>query len=109
MVFIWLASAELDIHLNKIFHITNENGGRLFWCTYVKDFVATGTTMGCVIATQLGFFNRCLCYTQWGNTGRALPEMPDVATVLRARQGVPCYHVHFYRHRVDHRPLAIWL
>ncbi len=51
MLFVWFASAELDILFNKVFHITNEIGGRLFWCTYVKDFVATGTTMGCVIAT----------------------------------------------------------
>lgn len=41
--------------------------------------------MGGVIATQVGLFNRCSCYTQWGATGLAMPEMPDVAAVLRAR------------------------
>jgi hypothetical protein len=111
MLFVWYASAELDILLNKVFHITNEIGGRLFWCTYVKDFVATGTTMGCVIATQLGFFNRCLCYTQWGNTGLALPEMPDVATVLRARLGREYPAITFTSIAIELIivPLAIWL
>jgi len=43
--------------------------------------------MGCVTATQIGLFNRCACYTQWGRDGLALPEMPDIATVLRTRFG----------------------
>ena len=35
--------------------------------------------------TQIGIFNRCSCYTQWGRTGLALPERPDVAATLFSR------------------------
>ena len=111
ILIIWLASAELDILLNKVFPLTDENQGRLFWCTYVKDFVATGTTMGCVIATQLGLFNRCLCYTQWGRTGLALPEQPDNAAVLRSRLGREYPAITFTAIAIELIivPLAIWL
>ena len=113
---IWLVSAELDILFNKIFPLTEnplteKNRGRLFWCTYVKDLIATGSTMGCVIAIQLGIFNRCSCYTQWGNTGLALPEMPDVAAVLQARLGREYPAITFSSIVIELLivPLAIWL
>jgi len=61
---IWLVSAELDILLNRIFPLTTRNQKPLFWCTYAKDLIATCTTMGGIIATQIGLFNRCSCYTQ---------------------------------------------
>ena len=57
----------------------------LFYLTFFKDFLAMGLTMGLVIATQIGIFNRCECYTQWGRTGLALPKTPDVDIVLRSR------------------------
>ena len=38
--------------------------------------------MGGIIATQIGVFNRCACYTLWGRAGLALPENLSVASVL---------------------------
>jgi len=38
--------------------------------------------MGGIIATQLGVFNRCSCYTRWGATGLALPENEAVGNTL---------------------------
>ena len=107
---LWLASAELDLLFNRLFPLINDRE-RLFCCTYVKDFITTGATMGCVIATQVGLFNRCVCYTQWGRTGLALPEMPDVATVLRARLSEVYPAVTFTSIGLELVviPLAIWL
>ena len=91
---IWLLSAGLNTALDKMFplktsqgHEILKNRRRLFWCTYAKDLFATFTTLGCVIATQIGIFNRCACYTQWARTGLQLPEMPDVSSVLHRRLG----------------------
>ncbi len=108
---IWLVSAELDILLNRIFPLTTRNQKPLFWCTYAKDLIATCTTMGGIIATQIGLFNRCSCYTQWGRTGLALPEMPDVAAVLRKRLGreYPAIIFTFISIQLLIVPMAIWL
>jgi hypothetical protein len=84
ILIIWLVSREMDILFQRIFPLIGDRS-RLFWYTYIKDFIATTATMGGIIATQVGLFNRCACYTQWGNTGLALPEMPDVAAVLSHR------------------------
>ncbi len=62
--------------------LNKNNQRKLFWTTAIKDLLVTVATMGGVITTQLGVFNRCSCYTQWGRTGLALPEMPDVAEAL---------------------------
>ena len=62
--------------------LNKTNQRKLLWITGIKDLLVTIATMGGVITTQLGVFNRCSCYTQWGRTGLALPEMPDVAEVL---------------------------
>ena len=82
---IWILSAQAD-HLLK--HLWSQDLNRrktLFWTTIAKDFVATGATMGGIIVTQVGIFNRCACYTNWGKTGLALPQLPDVARVLIRR------------------------
>ena len=62
--------------------LNKNNQRKLFWTTAIKDLLVTVATMGGVITTQLGVFNRCSCYTQWGRTGLALPDMPDVAEAL---------------------------
>lgn len=56
-----------------------------FWFTFVKDFLAIGATLGLVIATQIGIFNKCSCYTQGGKAGLALPQNPIVKTDLEYR------------------------
>ena len=59
--------------------------GTLFWITGAKDLLTTVATMGGIVVTQIGVFNRCACYTNWGRTGLALPERPDVAATLFKR------------------------
>jgi hypothetical protein len=56
-----------------------------FWTTFGKDLVCIGVTMGIVIDTQVGVYNRCDCYTKGGLVGLALPEMPAVKRVLETR------------------------
>ena len=114
ILFVWLASAQLDALFQKVFPITCqtlENRSRLFWCTFVKDLLATSTTIGCVIATQLGIMNRCSCYTRWGTTGLKLPEMPDVAAVLSERLGREYPLVTFAAIVIELVivPLSVWL
>lgn len=60
----------------------------LFYLTLVKDIIATSSTMGLVIATQIGIFNRCDCQTLWGKTALKLPGTPIVNEVLRNRLNV---------------------
>jgi hypothetical protein len=53
-----------------------------FWTYLVKDFLCMGSTMGMVIAPQIGIYNSPECYTLWGRTGLALPGMASVAATL---------------------------
>jgi hypothetical protein len=53
-----------------------------FWTILVKDFLCMGSTMGMVIAAQIGIYNSPECYTLWGRTGLALPGMASVAATL---------------------------
>ena len=87
----WLLSALIDVWLrylwplnkeNQTENINRKNQDKLFWSTGLKDVLATIATTGGVVTTQLGLFNRCECYTLWGKTGLALPEMPDTAQTL---------------------------
>ncbi len=78
----WLLSARIDIWLSHFWPLNKDNQRKLFWLTCFKDLVITAATMGGVIATQIGIFNKCSCYTLWGKTGLALPEMPDIAESL---------------------------
>ena len=84
ILFAWLLSARLDVMLNHLWP-NKDDQRKLFWSTGTKDILITIATMGGVITTQLGIFNRCSCYTLWGKTGLALPEMPDVAETLFRR------------------------
>ena len=82
ILFAWLLSAQMDGWLRHLWPLNKINHNKLFWSTCFKDLVFTIATMGGVITTQLGVFNKCECYTLWGRTGLALPEMPDVAQTL---------------------------
>jgi hypothetical protein len=55
---------------------------RWFQVTAFKDLVATFCTVGWIVATQLGYYNRCECYTQWGQAGLALPEQLNAKDIL---------------------------
>lgn len=91
VLIVWLLSALIDIWLRYLWPLNKENQtknskkkaqDKLFWSTGLKDVLATIATTGVVVTTQLGLFNRCECYTLWGKTGLALPEMPDTAQTL---------------------------
>ena len=79
---IWILSAQADRLLIGLWSQNSDRRKTLFWVTTIKDFLATTATMGGIVVTQIGIFNRCDCYTNWGKTGLALPQMPDVASVL---------------------------
>lgn len=81
---LWLASAYLDVQLAKIPPMDRD---RLFWSTFAKDAVMTSFTMVLVVLTQVGILNRCSCSSLFGRTGVMLPQMPEVAKVLRYRLG----------------------
>ena len=82
---IWLLSSLFDVFLNFCIPLNGNNQSSLFWTTGMKDTIAAAATLGGIFVYQLGVFNRCTCYTQWGNTGLALPYMPDVAKALQYR------------------------
>lgn len=82
ILFAWLLSAQIDRWLRHSWSLNKVNHNKLFWSTCFKDLVFTIATMGGVITVQLGVFNKCECYTMWGRTGLALPEMPDIAQTL---------------------------
>ena len=75
----WLLSAALD------YIPFGDHYSWHFWFAFVKDLLATVATMGGIIATQVGVFNRCSCYTIWGKTGLAFPEITFVAGTLSHR------------------------
>lgn len=82
---IWILSAQAGLWLKYLWSQNPNTRKTLFWATFIKDFLAMAATMGGIIVTQVGIFNRCACYTNWGQTGLALPQMPDVASVLLRR------------------------
>ena len=82
---VWFLSAGFDTVIKYFWPPNKRIQRRLFWTMLIKDSVATAATMGGIIATQLGIFNRCSCYTNEGRTGLALPQMPDVAETLYRR------------------------
>lgn len=81
ILFAWLLSARTDVMLSHLWP-SEDDQSKLFWTTGTKDLLITIATMGGVITTQLGVFNRCSCYTLWGKIGLALPEMPEIAETL---------------------------
>lgn len=90
ILFAWLLSAFLDSALSHLLQVSPEMSAviqiqmqnRLFWCSFAKDLLATIATLGGITTSMLGISNQCDCYTRWGRTGLALPQMPKVADTL---------------------------
>lgn len=78
----YLISAQFDTILECLVPYTNRGRTLIFRVIGVKDLIVMLSTMLGIVGTQIGLFNRCACYTRWGRTGVALPEMPDVQNVL---------------------------
>ena len=85
MCLAWIISALVDVLSIPLFRTNSQKLIQLFWATLVKDVLITVATLSGIIVTQAGVFNRCSCYTMWGRTGLALPQMPDVAATLLHR------------------------
>jgi hypothetical protein len=85
LLLIWLLSFALTCLLKRYTSSRTYNMSGRFWLTFAKDVLATAATMGGIVVTQLGVFNRCDSYALWGRVGLALPEMPDAAAVLEQR------------------------
>ncbi len=95
IVVAWILSPYIDVLLNKMFPLKCkaqkffkwpiQSSTMLFSLTLIKDIVFTAATMIGIILTQVGILNRCECYSNWGTTGTALPQIPDVDALLRAR------------------------
>ena len=81
----WILSAQADHLIHYCHPVSSGRLKTLFWITGFKDLVATIVTMGGIIVTQVGVFNRCACYTNGGRVGLTLPERPDVAATLSRR------------------------
>lgn len=81
----WLLSVMFDRALDSLLPFTGRCHAWHFRLTYIKDVLMTAVTVGIVIFIQVGIFNCCECYTRWGRTGLALPEMPAVKDVLNRR------------------------
>ena len=77
----WILSAYLD----TIFSYKDEDQALWFYGTLTKDILTAIGTLGWVILVNVGYLNRCDCYTMWGSVGLALPEMPQVADKLGHR------------------------
>ncbi|KAL8877711.1 MAG: hypothetical protein Q9198_004324 [Flavoplaca austrocitrina] len=76
----------LDVLLIHLFPLESDKATWLFWSTFIKDLLMTMATVGGgIIVTVIGVFNRCVCYTNWGRTGLALPQRPDLAELLNYR------------------------
>lgn len=78
----WLLSAQIDFGLSHFWPLNEGNRTKFFWITGSKDLLIAIATIGGIITTQVGVFNRCECYTRWGKTGLPLPEMPETAQTL---------------------------
>jgi hypothetical protein len=86
--FTWIVSACLNnLPLFPNIHSEDENEAvlpkrRRFLFILWKDILVTALTMGGIVVTQIGIFNRCACYTLWGKAGLALPENNSVSRTL---------------------------
>ena len=84
---IWLGSAWLDILLNCLLRSTGEKRYRLFYWTLAKEFIVAAASIGWIMATVVGVYNRC---DRW--IGRdddlILSQRPDVNSQLQHRLNV---------------------
>lgn len=81
----WLVSFIFDRALDSSLPFTGAYQQWQFWLTFVKDGLMTAGTMAINIFFSMGFLNRCECYTEWGQTGLALPGTPAVKEILNRR------------------------
>jgi hypothetical protein len=56
-----------------------------FKLTFLKDATIFLGTLAALLYIQVGPFNNCEGYSQWGNTGVALPGSPGTANILTDR------------------------
>ena len=85
--FVWLGSAELDILFNYLLRSRGEQRDHLFRLTFAKDLLAAAFTIGWIMVTVIGIYNRCSCWT--GRDGDLiLPQRPDVNKELQHRLNV---------------------
>ncbi|KAK3339926.1 hypothetical protein B0T25DRAFT_618629 [Lasiosphaeria hispida] len=83
----WVLSAGLDF----VVVFVREGGGAEGWwyeVTFVKDVVLGLAVVAEILVTQFGIFNRCDCFTLWGQVPLALPQIRQVAEVLMRRIAV---------------------
>lgn len=82
----WILSAGLDGFFNYKVPLTDKQPRPLlFYLTFTKDIVVTIAILSWVIVINVGYLNRCACFTMWGKAALALPEMPQVADKLSHR------------------------
>ena len=81
----WILSRASDSLIQYYYPVSSGRLNMLFWMTGAKDLLVTVATMGGIVVTQIGVFNRCVCYTNWGRTALALPQRLDVADTLFRR------------------------
>ncbi|KAK4173740.1 hypothetical protein QBC36DRAFT_52521 [Triangularia setosa] len=84
----WLLSFVLDgvfaFFMDHWGHL--ENGkGCWYEAVFVKDFFVGWAAVVMILVVQVGIFNRCDCFSLWGKVPVALPQIPEVATVLMHR------------------------
>lgn len=81
----WILSFSLTFLLKRYIGSISYDKKWRFRLTFIKDLLATSATMIGIVVTQIGIFNRCIPYARWGQTGLALPEMPEAAAILDHR------------------------
>jgi hypothetical protein len=79
ILMVWVLSFALNFLLKSLPH------GQQFWLVFLKDQVATFLTIFGIIITQVGIFNRCSCWTKFGQVGLSLPQDPPTLTTLEHR------------------------
>ena len=85
IILAWVVSLFVDVLVEYWVPLTPAKYGRRLKFTIIKDCIAIALTFSLVIATQVGILNKCECFTNWGKTGLALPEMPSAAADLGHR------------------------
>jgi hypothetical protein len=57
----------------------------LFRTSLIKDTLFATAGMIILILGQLGIYNRCTCWTQWGNAALVLPQLEGIAATVDSR------------------------
>lgn len=82
----WLLSFATEIVLERWLR------KRLFTAVFCKDVFITLSNIAMMLVIQCGILNRCSCWSMWGLTGVALPQLPDIKPELMyyIRHKAPC-------------------